>query len=164
MKMINRGILDIGGDHFATAMFLVYDPETGELEYSNAAHLPAVLFKSSSSDIIYLDTEGLPFGIDRKSDYKSSAIHLDRGDILLLYTDGINETMNPRREQYGRERISDLLIDNSALTAGDISSLLAESLKNFSGEAPQHDDQTFVILKIPEENLCLNPEPVHAVI
>jgi sigma-B regulation protein RsbU (phosphoserine phosphatase) len=164
MKMINRGILDIGGDHFATAMFLVYDPETGELEYSNAAHLPAVLFKSSSSDIIYLDTEGLPFGIDRKSDYKSSAIHLDRGDILLLYTDGINETMNPRREQYGRERISDLLIDNSALTAGDISSLLAESLKNFSGEAPQHDDQTFVILKIPEENLCQNPEPVHAVI
>ncbi|GEM_PF-4498803 len=164
MKMINRGILDIGGDHFATAMFLVYDPETGELEYSNAAHLPAVLFKSSSSDIIYLDTEGLPFGIDRKSDYKSSAIHLDRGDILLLYTDGINETMNPRREQYGRERISDLLIDNSALTAGDISSILAGSLKNFSGEAPQHDDQTFVILKIPEENSCLNSEPVHAVI
>jgi sigma-B regulation protein RsbU (phosphoserine phosphatase) len=144
-------------------MFLVYDPETGELEYSNAAHLPAVLYRKSSSKVTLLDTEGLPLGIDRKSDYQSSVIQMECGDILLLYTDGINETMNSRREQYGRERINCILAEHNSLTAADISAILTGSLKIFRGDAPQHDDQTFVVMKIPEEVLCLEPVPAKAV-
>lgn len=163
MKMINRGIFDIGGDHFATALFFVYDPETGTLEYSNAAHLPALLYRKSSSEITYLDTEGLPLGIDRKSDYESSLIRLESGDLLFLYTDGINETMNSGREQFGRERINSIIKDNSTLRADSLSEILAGSLKTFRGDAPQHDDQTFLILKIPEERIFPNQAQAEAV-
>jgi len=152
MKMINRGILDIGGDLFATAMFLVFDPETGSLEYSNAAHLPAVLYREASREITYLDTEGLPLGIDRNSEYEWSGTKLERGDILLLYTDGINETMNSEKEQYGRERLNSIIMENCRFTPDEISETLSEDINSFRGNTPPHDDRTFLLLKIAKEN------------
>lgn len=148
MKMINRGIYDIGGDHFATAMFFIYDPETGMLEYSNAAHIPAVLYRSEVSSLCHLDTEGLPLGVDRESEYGWSSIKLNKDDILLVYTDGINETMNSIKEQIGRERINEIIMDCCTLDTGMISAGISSSIDDFRGETPLHDDQTFIVLKI----------------
>ncbi|MBN2738144.1 MAG: SpoIIE family protein phosphatase [Spirochaetales bacterium] len=149
LTWVNRGIsgqIDI--DHYATMSMLAYDPTTGEVTYSNAAHHPLLIYRAKTQQLETLDTEGLPIGIEKSTRYGQKRIKIRRGDILAMYTDGIIEAMNASGEQYSSERFAKLLTRNSSLSTKEIVEALKQDLNKFVGSAKQHDDQTLLLMKV----------------
>ncbi|MBN1523961.1 MAG: SpoIIE family protein phosphatase [Spirochaetales bacterium] len=146
---INRGItgkIDI--DRFATLSFLTYDENTGEVIYSNAAHHPLLIFRHKTATIEAIDTEGLPIGVERTAKYGQKRFKLSKGDLIVLYTDGIIEAMNPAGQQYTYERFTNLVSNNANLPPDDLIVKIKADLGAFVGNAPQHDDQTLMLMKV----------------
>lgn len=149
VNLINRGIAGrIALDRFATLSFMIYDPETKVLEYSNAAHHPLMVYRAATGTIESADTEGIPIGLEKTTKYGKKTIQLEENDIIILYTDGINEAMNIKNEQYSYERLEKLVKKYYTLSADDLSKKILDDLAEFVGNAQQHDDQTLLITKI----------------
>ena len=148
---INRGIVgNIDIDRFATLSFFTFDPATGALQYANAAHHPALVYRAATHSIEQLDTEGLPIGIERKAQYGQQETKLANGDIVMMYTDGIIEAMDPRGRQYEDERLKTIFIDNASLGAEDLIEAIQTDIDAFVENAKQHDDQTLMLMKVGE--------------
>ena len=146
---INRGItgkIDI--DRFATLSFMTFDETTGEVIYSNAAHHPLLIFRAKTATLENVDTEGLPIGIERTAKFGQKRFKLEKGDIAILYTDGIIEAMNQAGEQYTYEKFAQVVQENSALSTHELIEKIKSDLKAFVGPAPQHDDQTLLLMKV----------------
>ncbi len=148
LTWINRGLFgQVDIDHFATLSILSYDESTHSIQYSNAAHHPLLVYRVASDEIEFVDTEGLPIGIDRASSYKLKNLSLQSGDVALIYTDGIVEAMNPEGEQYSLDRLSSVLRSNRDKRAEELKKAIENDLAQFTGTARQHDDQTLIILR-----------------
>lgn len=145
---INRGIAgSIDIERFATLSYFTYDPETMILEYSNAGHHPLVLLRASTGEVEKIDAPGLPIGLERDAKYERRAIKLAPGDLVMVYTDGIIESMNPDGEQYEEERLQKVFRESVGLDAASILAAIREDLDDFVGSAKQHDDQTLIVMK-----------------
>jgi len=148
LTWINRGLVgQVDVDRFATLCIVSFDEATRCIQYTNAGHLPLLVFRAASRAVEHVDLEGLPVGIDRASAYKMKSVSLSAGDIALLYTDGITEALNQEGEQYGRTRLVSVLSGNHMKKAEELKNLIQKDLNEFTGFAQQHDDQTLVILK-----------------
>lgn len=149
VSWINRGITgQIDIDHYATLSFLTYDPASKIIEYSNAGHHPLLIYRRASDRIENLDTDGLPLGIERSSRYQARKAKMNVGDIVCLYTDGIIEAMNVDGEQYGYERIARYIRQNADKESRELTAGIREDVSAFVGKAKQHDDQSFLVMKI----------------
>jgi sigma-B regulation protein RsbU (phosphoserine phosphatase) len=148
LSWVNRGItgrIDI--DHFATLSYLVFDQEKREIVYANAAHHPLLVYKSRQGKLVEVDTPGLPIGIERSTVYKQKRFPVEKGDLLLLYTDGVVEAMNQGGEQYTMGRLRRVVEKNSVLPAEELLDFIKDDLRDFVGPARQHDDQTMLLMK-----------------
>ncbi len=149
LTWINRGLSgQIDLDHYATMSYLTISYTERRLSYSNAAHHPLMIVRNDSGAIEQLDTEGLPVGIEREIVYPQTTIDLRTGDVLVLYTDGIVEAMNSDGEQFSAERLATVVRENSSKHAQQITDTIQSELDAFVGSAPQHDDQTLMIVTI----------------
>ncbi|MGC8765132.1 MAG: PP2C family protein-serine/threonine phosphatase [Brevinematia bacterium] len=147
-KLNNTISLEIVEDRYATGFYLLFDAEKGIMSYTNAGHCPLILYRSHSDDFEFLDTEGMPIGIMSGVEYGQNYTIMERGDIAILYTDGITEAMNIKHEEFGFDRLKEVIRQNKRETAKDICTRVIESIKNFSGSALQHDDETILVLKM----------------
>jgi phosphoserine phosphatase RsbU/P len=149
LTWVNRGIsgqIDI--DHYATMSILTYDQKTTEIVYSNAAHHPMFIFRHESQQMETVDTDGLPIGIEKTTIYGQKKVKLEKGDYIVLYTDGIIEAMNKKGDQYTVERFSDFIKEHASLSPNELMDLLKKDLDSFVGTADQHDDQTLLMMKV----------------
>ena len=145
---INKGIAgSIDIERFATLSYFTYDPDTRELQYSNAAHHPLMIVRKDSRTIETLDSPGLPIGLERDAEYESRSLRLEPGDAVMVYTDGIVEAMNPQGEQYEDQRLSKVLLQHVHLQADELLEAIRTDIDNFVSHARQHDDQTMIIMK-----------------
>ncbi len=148
LNWINRGITGrIDLDHFATFAFVIYDEKSREILYSNAAHLPLLVYRQASGSLFKVDTQGLPIGIEKESRYEQKKFRIEKGDLVLLYTDGILEAMNPSGAQYGLDGLKRMVETNSRLSAKEMVAAIRDDLRRFVGTARQHDDQTLLVMK-----------------
>ncbi|KGE71561.1 PP2C family protein-serine/threonine phosphatase [Spirochaeta lutea] len=148
LTWINRGIAgSIDIERFATLSYMTYDPETGVMEYSNAGHHPLVVLRRESKKIERIDAPGLPIGLERDAKYERKVLKLAPGDVVMVYTDGIIEAMNPAGEQYEEERLQAVFRDNVDREAKEILDAIKDDIDRFVGNAKQHDDQTLIIMK-----------------
>jgi sigma-B regulation protein RsbU (phosphoserine phosphatase) len=148
LTWINRGLVgQVDVDRFATLCIVSFDEATRCIQYTNAGHLPLLVFRAESQTVEHVDMEGLPIGIDRASAYTMKSVTLKPGDIAVLYTDGITEALNQEGEQYGRTRLISVLSGNHLKKAEELKNLIQKDLNDFTSFAQQHDDQTLVILK-----------------
>jgi len=148
MTWVNKGIAGkISIDRFATLSFIKYDPATGHMEYANAAHHPLMIYRSETKEIESLDAEGLPIGLEKDTVYTQATTQISKGDILLLYTDGVIEAMNSSGEQYSYERLAELVKKNYHESAAELCSSIKNDIYEFVGNARQHDDTTLMLLK-----------------
>lgn len=139
---------DIVEDRYATAFYCVLDAERRILNYSNAGHGPLLLFRSKTKEFELLDTEGMPVGIMPGVEYGQDFVILDKGDIGVLYTDGITEAMNNSHDLYGLERLQNVIYKYHDLTSKEICDKVLEDVNNFVAGAPQHDDETMIVFKV----------------
>lgn len=131
---------------FATLFYGVLDPDNGMLEYANGGHDAPLLFRNGS-DPHSLDATGLLVGVMEDSNYGMDSISLDKDDLLLLYTDGITEAMNPDGKEFGLERLIQLVTDSRGKTAGTIMDTILAEVRNHTDEAVQSDDITLMVIK-----------------
>ena len=126
---------------FITAFFGILDTETGKLTYLRAGHEQPML--RHGSDVVQLGEESnCVLGVFEDMAFTADEITLRTGDLLLMFTDGLNEGVNDRNEQFGYERIRQVLLNAD----GDVLHRLYEALCAFSAGAEQFDDVTMLLL------------------
>jgi len=134
---------------FVTAIYGILDSEKGTFKFARAGHSPLLHYNGSS--IKRLVPKGMGLGLDYSSKFentlKEMEIKLNNNDIITLFTDGINESINNKFEEYGYERLENIVINNSTLSVEDLSNEIMKSVTIFSANSSQHDDITLVLFK-----------------
>jgi serine phosphatase RsbU (regulator of sigma subunit) len=141
-------------NRYATLFFAFVDVSNQTLHYVNAGQNPPLFFRNGASPARGLGMPeslaggGPPVGIFARSEYRSEYVLLHDGDVLVAYTDGLVEALNPQQEEFGEERLSDIVRSSLSLPAAEICNRIATRLQAFVAESPQWDDITLVIMKV----------------
>ncbi|KJR46686.1 Serine phosphatase RsbU, regulator of sigma subunit [Desulfosporosinus sp. I2] len=135
---------------FVTLLYALYDPYNKTLLFSNAGHLPPLLFRSKTQKVEPLQLKGAYIGGVENKIYQISGVRLQKGDIVLFYTDGLIEALNSAQKQLGVEKVAELLNSNALYDASQIIDRLIVDLGQFTGDYHQTDDITLAVLKVEE--------------
>ena len=132
-------------DKFITAFFGILDTRTGTFTYVNAGHNHPYLF--GAREIVALDRGGLILGVmPSVVPYEEGSVRMEPGDLLLLYTDGVSECLNPEREEYGEERLRALFSGSRDVSAAEAVDRTQQDLLGFARGAQQSDDITMLAI------------------
>ena len=129
---------------FVTVWMAIVDLNTGKTVCVNAGHEYPVLMKKGGDYKLIKDSHALPLGCMSDVLYYSYEIDLKPGDCLYVYTDGIPEAINADEEQFGTDRMLDVLNENKDASMTDLLAAVKAGVDKFVGEAEQFDDQTMV--------------------
>lgn len=138
---------DITEDMFITMLHSNFNYKTKILTYSNAGHNPLIVYKANTDTVELHSVKGVAIGFVSEYNYKQGELKLDKGDIVLYYTDGITETENPNKELFGIERLKKVIYDNKLNDVNTIKENILNEINIFRRDYPQVDDLTFVIIK-----------------
>jgi phosphoserine phosphatase RsbU/P len=134
---------------YATLFYAQYDASTRRLSYVNAGHNPPVVLRKRNGgwQIFRLETGGPVIGLVSHR-YQRDVFSHEPGDLLVLFTDGISESMNGRYEEWGEDRLIDFAKTCHGLRASEVLTKILAAAEAFAAGAPQHDDMTLVVLLI----------------
>ena len=135
------------GLRFTTAFLAEFDPASRTLTYINAGHNAPIL-RLSSGAIVRLSNGGLPLGMWADKTYEAGSVILQPGDWLVIFTDGVVEAMNGRTEEYGEQRLLNVLQGGIEATPDELLRRIIGELDAFVGPTPQHDDVTCMLVKV----------------
>ncbi len=142
---------DIREDMFISLIYGILDPESGTLTYARAGHEPAMVFRKSSGSVEISKPRGLAVGIDGGSVFervtKDEVLHLNSGDCVLLFTDGVKEALNAHDEEFGMERLAEVFRNAAPIGAEAIVDGVQGAVSDFTGDGPQLDDVTIVAIE-----------------
>jgi serine phosphatase RsbU (regulator of sigma subunit) len=138
---------------FITLFAAVLDPASGELEYCNAGHNPPLLLRTSN-EVEPLAATGIPLGIQREATYEQKSCHMEPGDVLVLFSDGVTEARAPGvEEEFGEQRLVTVIQEKRSSTAAGLIDAVNAELLSFTHGTPPADDITMVLARrceIPE--------------
>jgi sigma-B regulation protein RsbU (phosphoserine phosphatase) len=151
MGNINNLVFDASASNrYATFFYAQYDPSTLKLRYVNAGHNPPLVWRGHGSEqtFVRLEEGGTVVGLFPDFPFAEATVQLEKGDVVVAYTDGISEAMTASDEEYGEERLIEALRRCQARSAADISSYVLGDVDTFTAGAKQNDDMTLVILRV----------------
>ncbi len=133
---------------FTTMFFLEIDTHTKNLKWVRAGHDPAVVFHATSQTFSHLEGTGLVLGVDDNFIFEDNTTSAcQSGDIIIIGTDGINETRNKDEDIFGHERLKKIIQDCSLDSAKAIRDAIVGKVNTFRGDLDQEDDITLVVIK-----------------
>jgi phosphoserine phosphatase RsbU/P len=135
-------------ESFATMVFAEYQDETRRLRYVNCGHLPPLLMRRDKT-LSRLDANSTVLGMFEDWDCSTAEVQLEPGDTLLLYSDGVPDSLSDEGEEFGERRLAGLLRGNAHLEAPALLQTLIKSVQAFSGRE-QEDDITMVVARCRE--------------
>jgi sigma-B regulation protein RsbU (phosphoserine phosphatase) len=139
---------DTRHNRFMTLSLLQIDGETGDLCWASAGHDPAIIFDPHASEFRELEGGDLPLGMTEGIQFEEfRGSPLTTGCVMAIGTDGVWEMQNEKEEQYGKDRLREVLKANYMLTSKEIAAALEADLAKFRGAQTTLDDVTFVIVK-----------------
>jgi sigma-B regulation protein RsbU (phosphoserine phosphatase) len=141
---------------YATFFYAQFDAQRRQLRYVNAGHNAPYLLRASrqstadsaSPEIEQLSVGGTVVGMFPEMGYEEATVELCPGDILFAFTDGVPEAHNPQNEEFGEERLQQLLRETAHLSADEISARISAEMKSWIRDAEQYDDLTFIVMKV----------------
>ena len=133
---------------FVTLFLAKLDPASARLAYCDAGHCPALLVRHG--EVIKLDTGGLPLAVELEEKYEEATVQLQPGDLLLMYTDGVTEAMNPKDDLFGLGRLCDLMKRSTARTAEEAVAEVKAAIAEFRDGSKQSDDIVILCLGVGE--------------
>jgi serine phosphatase RsbU (regulator of sigma subunit)/pSer/pThr/pTyr-binding forkhead associated (FHA) protein len=144
---INQYIYDnTPSNRYVTLFYSELDSRSNQLTYINGGHNPPLLVRNSG-DVTRLDIGGFPVGITPFGDYREGWVEIEQGDVLVIYSDGVTESLNEDGEEFDEARLIDVVMKNRGRTAAGLRDRIDEALTKFVGKARAVDDLTIVILK-----------------
>jgi sigma-B regulation protein RsbU (phosphoserine phosphatase) len=146
---------------FITMTYAVLDLRARTMTYARAGHTPLIYVPGACAggaprSVQILVPDGMVVGlkIDNGEMFErlleEDTIHLQPGDLYLLFTDGISEAMNARDDCFGETRLGQLVETHAHLPSDELRERLLREIAAFVGDAPQHDDMTMILLKVDE--------------
>lgn len=136
------------GGLFVTLTYAIFDRKSKKLLFSNGGHLPMVLVKPGQESRMLSSEEGMPIGVAGGVAFSNSEVVLEEGDCLALYSDGISEARNRKKEEYGIPALQERMRSSSLFSARQILDDSIGDITRFMGKADQHDDMTLIIAKL----------------
>jgi serine phosphatase RsbU (regulator of sigma subunit) len=133
-------------NRFITFFTAVVEAETGRVDYANAGHNPALIVRATGG-YDTLAEGGLILGIMPTFTYQSASAQLNPGDVLVLYSDGVTEAVDPLDQDFGEERLSNLVGNLRNRPAAEIVEAVHKAVFDFAQGAPQFDDITVVVAR-----------------
>lgn len=142
-------IHNINFSTFVTIFFASVNPQTKMLSYANAGHNSPLVYRRASEEDIWLKPTGAAIGLMEIFNVKPASFQLMSGDILLLYTDGVTEAVNPQNnEQFGDARLAEVIHKNENLPAEGLVNQIRLAINEFTQGTLLADDITLVVGKI----------------
>lgn len=144
---------DLKKGHFVTVFYVILDIPKRMITYASAGHNPLILYSSAEDKFHFLNPKGIPLGlvlpegVNFEQKLQTESLSLNSRDWLFLYSDGITEAMNFRKESFGREKLLNLIKENKDKTAPEFSQELLELMASFTEGTSQFDDITLVAIK-----------------
>jgi sigma-B regulation protein RsbU (phosphoserine phosphatase) len=132
---------------YATLFYATFDPETRILIYVNAGHNPPLVRRADGS-VQWLQIGGAPVGLFQAWSYEEGSVQLNRGDVLVAYTDGIVEAQNACGDEWGARRLAGIVDEAGHETAAQINGRIWKAVDRFAGRAGQRDDMTSLVLRV----------------
>jgi len=147
---VNRQLYpDIKEDMFISMVYLILDPVG--ITLSRAGHDAPLLYKRSSQAVIPLKPRGMVLGIDSGSVFDRLAsdftVPLERGDCLVLYTDGVTEALDNEGNEFGVERTTQSIRRSAPNGAQAVVTRLIDDVRSFAASTPQNDDITLIVIR-----------------
>jgi sigma-B regulation protein RsbU (phosphoserine phosphatase) len=156
---VNRIISEnLDSRSFITMTYAVIDLAGGTMTYARAGHTPLIYMRRSAGDgngVRVLVPSGMVLGLripgaeEKFAELlEEDSVELGTGDVIVFYTDGITEAMNPASDLFGESRLSRIVEEHGHLDPGELRERILREIETFVGHADQHDDMTMILMKI----------------
>lgn len=132
-------------EKYATFFFALFDEVSRTLTYTNAGHLSPLLFRNG--EVVSLDSNGMVVGAFPFAKYNESCLILNPGDLLVCYTDGITEPENAYGEEFGQDRLVELVHKHYHQDNHEIIRIILDSVRSWTGVPELHDDMTLLLAR-----------------
>lgn len=147
MRRLNKNLChDSRSGQFVSLFCGVLDPARRVVSYTNAGHNPPLVIRGGRAEP--LEKGGMVLGADLGEDYEQADVPLRRGDLLVFYTDGVTEALNPQGEIFGLKRLLHLLRRVGDAGADEIVKRIFAAVREFAAGAPQSDDISLIVLRV----------------
>lgn len=147
-NILNKELCKLNIDGMFMTMFAgKINIKTGEGTYVNAAHMYPIKWKANGkADYINVETD-VPIGVIEDYKYESKPLKLDVNDSIILYTDGIIDSINDKEECYGKKRLLDTINKCKSKKPADIITKVSKDIKHFNNHIPQSDDMILMVIR-----------------
>jgi len=146
---------------FVTLFYGLLDPATAILTYCNAGHCPALLVRGSDPETLCeLSAQGMPLGMLAQARWEARTVHLDPGDTLVIYTDGVIEARNAQREFFDEERLHSVVLAHAGQPAAEIQQAILDAVDEFMGTGARSDDVAVAVLVREQVRASAGAAPV----
>ncbi|MEM8996095.1 MAG: GAF domain-containing SpoIIE family protein phosphatase [Acidobacteriota bacterium] len=147
IERLNRHICEASSaNKFITLLLGTLDTTRSRLDYLNAGHNPGILLRADG-EVVELGSSGLPVGLVPSATYGAAALEINTGDLVCLYSDGITECESTDDEEFGLERLVDLMRDLFDRPLTEILATIDKTMVEWADGQAQGDDQTVVLLR-----------------
>ena len=123
----------------------------GDLTLSREGHDAPMMFRAKSGEIETIKPPGLAIGIDAGEVFervtKDLSLHMESGDCLLLYTDGVCEAVDSKAEEFGKQRLIEIFQEAAPSGAETVVEAVQQGVVSFAGDEPQMDDITLIVIE-----------------
>ncbi len=133
-------------EKYATLFYGILNTSTHQLSFANAGHNSPFLVSQDGSTQ-RLKSVGIPLGWLEDFEYTDELIPIHKGDILVVFSDGISEAMNEREEEFEEENILDVIMKNLGASPQELTEKLLGVVQKHVDNAPQADDMTLLVIK-----------------
>ncbi|MCK4401464.1 serine/threonine-protein phosphatase [bacterium] len=157
LQKINQEITPFIGRHstrFVSMIYGILDLSSGNFCFARAGHSYPLVYSNGSGGCRSIETDGTVLGKLKNIHLREKQVSLKAGDEILFFTDGITETTNSRKEFFGNERLSKLLVKHHHLTAKKQIRKIFEAVHDFAAPHSRFDDMTLVLLKRHKEDIA----------
>jgi len=150
LSWANRGICSDSSsiDHFASVALINYNPITKKFQFTSGGSTPVYVYSPSKGTFTKLSSQADPVGVEKTTAYKDFEFTGTKGDIIMVFSDGLIEALNENGKPYSLDNLKNAVKANAALAGKDIANKIKDDIKKFVGAEKLHDDQTLLVAKI----------------
>ena len=148
LRVSNQMLCKESADNmFVTVFYAIYNVKTGEINYCNAGHNPPYILRKDGKLEKLPNSDSGMLGVFDFLDFSDEYVKLEEGDMLMMYTDGVDEACNVNNEVFGDERLEKVLRESAGLSCQASIDKMLDNVRAFTAGAPQSDDITMMALK-----------------
>jgi serine phosphatase RsbU (regulator of sigma subunit)/putative methionine-R-sulfoxide reductase with GAF domain len=148
VAQVNNLILaDARSELFVTLFYLIVEPNSGEITFVNAGHMPPLLITAADGSIQELRTQGMAMGVLPDIGFEERRAYLNPGDAIILYTDGVTDAWDDEQQMFGRSRLAEVARSQRHLPAAELARAIDSTVSTFVGGAAAFDDVTLLVVR-----------------